>query len=217
MSVSGTQETARLLEHPLRRLHARPGLPFNYLPWAAQPLPVACWRARKSVVNTVACGAVDLGPPIVVSAGLTAVRYNGLPSHGPDGVGASVESVYVIVWARTSCSRPRGGDDVSQTRFAFQQVCTRLGCDGHLTPLANNLMADNHYRTLYEGELRGKARATFQVGHLALSRSPIAASRASATTFAWSNAVNLPPRRRTRPSTITVSTFVGIASETIAS
>ena len=63
----------------------------------------------------------------------------------------------------------------------------------------------------------GDSTSTFQVGHLALSRSPIAASRASATTFAWSNAVNLPPRRRTRPSTITVSTFVGIASETIAS
>jgi hypothetical protein len=56
-----------------------------------------------------------------------------------------------------------------------------------------------------------------QVGHLALSRSPMAASRASATILAWSTAVNLPARRRMRPSTITVSTFVGRPSETIAS
>jgi hypothetical protein len=56
-----------------------------------------------------------------------------------------------------------------------------------------------------------------QVGHLALSRSPMAASRASATILAWSKAVNLPARRRMRPSTITVSTFVGSPNETIAS
>src|SRR5262249_16747590 len=56
-----------------------------------------------------------------------------------------------------------------------------------------------------------------QAGHLALSRSAVAASRASATILPWSKAVNLPARRRMRPSTITVSTFAGRPSETIAS
>jgi hypothetical protein len=59
--------------------------------------------------------------------------------------------------------------------------------------------------------------AHIQVGHFALSRSAMAAMRASATIPAWSKAVNLPERRRMRPSTITVSTFVGRPSETIAS
>ena len=57
----------------------------------------------------------------------------------------------------------------------------------------------------------------FQVGHLALSRSPMAASRASVTILAWSKVVNLPARRMMRPSTITVSTLVGRPNETIAS
>src|SRR5262249_32077669 len=56
-----------------------------------------------------------------------------------------------------------------------------------------------------------------QAGHLALSRSARAASRACATICAWSNAVNLPARRRTRPSTITVSTFAGAPNDTSAS
>src|SRR5258705_9038488 len=47
----------------------------------------------------------------------------------------------------------------------------------------------------------GKSRV--QVGHLALSRSPVAASRASLTICAWSKVVNLPARRRMRPSTMT--------------
>src|SRR5262249_6415630 len=54
-------------------------------------------------------------------------------------------------------------------------------------------------------------------GHLALSRMASAASRASTAIFAGSNAVNLPPRRSTRPSTMTVSTFAGMANDTIAS
>jgi hypothetical protein len=70
---------------------------------------------------------------------------------------------------------------------------------------------------VYEWSLPTAVAAHIQVGHFALSRSAMAAMRASATIPAWSKAVNLPARRRMRPSTITVSTFVGRPSETIAS
>jgi hypothetical protein len=70
---------------------------------------------------------------------------------------------------------------------------------------------------VYEWSLPSAVAAHIQLGHFALSRSAMAAMRASATIPAWSKAVNLPARRRMRPSTITVSTFVGRPSETIAS
>ena len=54
-------------------------------------------------------------------------------------------------------------------------------------------------------------------GHFALARNAAAASWASRTILAWSRPVNLPDWRRMRPSTITVSTLVGCASETSAS
>ena len=50
-------------------------------------------------------------------------------------------------------------------------------------------------------------------GHFALARTAAAASRASPTALPWSSAVNLPCRRRIRPSTMTVSTFAGSASD----
>jgi hypothetical protein len=72
------------------------------------------------------------------------------------------------------------------------------------------------------GEGRGGGRrhgafSTAHIGHAALLRSAVAASWASRTILAWSSAVNLPDCRRIRPSTITVSTLAGCASETIAS
>jgi hypothetical protein len=70
---------------------------------------------------------------------------------------------------------------------------------------------------VYEWSLPSAVAAHIQVGHFALSRSAMAAMRASATILAWSKAVNLPARRRMRPSTITVSTFAGMPSDTIAS
>src|SRR5688572_21013047 len=54
-------------------------------------------------------------------------------------------------------------------------------------------------------------------GHFAFARNPAAASCASRTILAWSSVVNLPPWRRMRPSTMTVSTLAGCASETSAS
>jgi hypothetical protein len=55
------------------------------------------------------------------------------------------------------------------------------------------------------------------VGQLAWVRSAAAAPLASCTTLPWSSAVNLPDWRRIRPSTMTVSTLLGCASETSAS
>jgi hypothetical protein len=40
--------------------------------------------------------------------------------------------------------------------ITVHDVCTRRGCGGRLVPVDNGIMADNHYRTLYEGDLRGK-------------------------------------------------------------
>jgi Helicase conserved C-terminal domain/MrfA Zn-binding domain len=37
---------------------------------------------------------------------------------------------------------------------SFQHICPRRGCDGRLFSVANSVMADNHYRTLYQGDLR---------------------------------------------------------------
>ena len=54
-------------------------------------------------------------------------------------------------------------------------------------------------------------------GQLACVRSAAAAPLASCTTLPWSSAVNLPDWRRIRPSTMTVSTLLGCASETSAS
>src|SRR5260370_8637574 len=55
------------------------------------------------------------------------------------------------------------------------------------------------------------------VGQPAWVRSAAAARLASCTTLPWSSAVNLPDWRRIRPSTMTVSTLLGCASETSAS
>jgi ATP-dependent helicase YprA (DUF1998 family) len=36
---------------------------------------------------------------------------------------------------------------------SFRHICPRLGCNGRLVPVATASLVDNHYRTLYQGEL----------------------------------------------------------------
>jgi hypothetical protein len=52
------------------------------------------------------------------------------------------------VYRCDTCNRIEG--------VAFQHICPRRGCDGCLVPVVNKAMADNHYGTLYRGDLRGK-------------------------------------------------------------
>ena len=39
---------------------------------------------------------------------------------------------------------------------AFQHICTRRSCSGRLVPVKGSILTDHHYRTLYQGDLRGR-------------------------------------------------------------
>jgi Helicase conserved C-terminal domain/Domain of unknown function (DUF1998) len=67
------------------------------------------------------------------------------------------------VYRCDTCNRVEG--------VTFRHICLRLGCDGRLVPIASSGMSDNHYRTLYQGELHKKLVVEEHTAQLTTERS----------------------------------------------
>jgi Helicase conserved C-terminal domain len=52
----------------------------------------------------------------------------------------------------------------------FQDICSRLGCRGRLQLVQPAILSDNHYRSLYQGELRGNLIVEEHTAQLATER-----------------------------------------------
>ena len=53
---------------------------------------------------------------------------------------------------------------------SFQHICTRRSCSGRLVPIKGSIITDHHYRTLYQGDLRGRLVVEEHTAQLTMER-----------------------------------------------